>query len=134
MAESLIVLGGLDAERGDSAGAAARLEEAIALAREVSSPEAILAATVEQARQKSKGVDAALEALAAHEERVAYSERMDARFRLWELTKDPVHLAEAHRLVVHARAHAPEQDRHSMIENVPLYRDIMRAWAEHGAT
>jgi hypothetical protein len=30
------------------------------------------------------------------------------------------------------RAHAPEDCRDSMIENVPLHRDIMKAWEEHG--
>jgi tetratricopeptide (TPR) repeat protein/predicted Ser/Thr protein kinase len=127
-AETLAFLGGLDAERGDSAGSVARLDEALALARKVGSPEAILAATVERARRTATGVEVALEALAEHEECVSYSERMYARFRLWELTRDPVHLAEAHRLLEHARAHAPDDDRDSMIRNVPLYRDITRAW------
>ncbi|MHC4449306.1 MAG: serine/threonine-protein kinase [Planctomycetota bacterium] len=133
LAESMTFLAGLDAKGGDLVGAAARLDEALVVARDVGSPEAILAATVERARHSFGSVDAALDALGEHEDRVAYSERMDARFRLWELTQDPVHLAEAHRLVVHTRAHAPEQDRRSMIENVPLYRDIMSAWEKHGA-
>ncbi|MHC4669892.1 MAG: hypothetical protein ACYTFD_15995 [Planctomycetota bacterium] len=30
------------------------------------------------------------------------------------------------------RDHATEEYRDSMIENVPLRRDIMRVWEEHG--
>ena len=38
------------------------------------------------------------------------------------------HLA-AHRLLSHLRDHAPEEHRETMIENVPLNRDIHRARA-----
>jgi hypothetical protein len=76
-------------------------------------------------------VDAALAALAEHEEHSNYPTRMQARYRLWELTRDQSHLEEAHRLLVHLREHAPAEDRDSMIENVPLHRDIMRACEEH---
>ena len=92
----------------------------------------ILAATVERARLPAGDVDAALAALAEHEERVPHAGRMNARFRLWELTQDQTHLAEAHRLLDHMRANAPEEDRDSIIENVPLHRDIVKAWEEHG--
>jgi hypothetical protein len=57
---------------------------------------------------------------------------MTARFHLWKLTKDKTHLEEAHRLLRDARDHAPADCRDSMIENVPLHRDIMKAWEEHG--
>jgi hypothetical protein len=52
------------------------------------------------------------------------------RLLLWELTKGRIHLEEAHRLLCFIRDHAPEDCRESMIENVPLHRDIMRAWEE----
>ena len=42
------------------------------------------------------------------------------------------HLEEGHRLLRFMRDHAPEDCRDSMIENVPLHRDIMKAWEEHG--
>jgi hypothetical protein len=42
------------------------------------------------------------------------------------------HLAEAHRLLRHLHDHAPEDCRDSAMENVPLHREIMRAWDEHG--
>ena len=92
------------------------------------------AATVEPARLPGGDIEAALAALAEHEERVGHGVRMNVRYRLWELTQDQAHLAEAHRLLAFMRDHAPEDCRTSMIENVPLHRDIMRAWEEHGGS
>jgi len=132
VAESLVALGRIDATRGEAESATTQLDEALLLARETGSPGTILAATVEQARLPGGDVHAALAALVEHEERVEHLEKMNARFRLWELTRDRSHLDEAHRLLEHLRAHAPEEDRISMIENVPLHRDIMKAWEEHG--
>ena len=74
----------------------------------------------------------ALEALHENEARVGHAEKMEARFRLWELTNDKTHLIEAKRLLDFAVAHSPEEYRRSMLENVPLHRDIMKAWEEHG--
>jgi hypothetical protein len=53
---------------------------------------------------------------------------MDARFALWKATNDAAHLEEAHRLLEYLREHAPEEDRDTMIENVPLHREIQEAW------
>jgi tetratricopeptide (TPR) repeat protein len=131
VAETLVVLGRLDAACGDTESAATRVDEALALARETKSPGTILAATVEQARLPGGDVEVALAALQEHEERVENSRMVEARFRLWELTQDKAHLTEAHRLLCCARDHAPEDCRDSMIENVPLHRDIMKAWKEH---
>ena len=86
-----------------------------------------------RARLPGGAIEAALATLKEHEERVRHETKMNARFRLWELTKDKVHLAEAHRLLCYVLDHAPEDCRDSMIENVPLHRDIMKAWEEHGA-
>jgi len=77
-------------------------------------------------------IEAALAALAEYGERAAHDTNMDACFRLWELTKDQTHLEEAHRLLMFMRDHAPADCRDSMIENVPLHRDIMKAWEEQG--
>jgi hypothetical protein len=57
--------------------------------------------------------------------------KTQARFLLWKATDDTTHLEEAHRLLCHLRDHAPEEYRETMIENVPLHRDIMAAWREH---
>jgi hypothetical protein len=55
-------------------------------------------------------------------------DRTKARFGLWELTGRGEHLEEAHRLHEHLLAHAPEECRAKMIENVPLHREIVEAW------
>ncbi len=131
VADTLVALGRLAAS-GETESATAHLDEALALARETKSPGTILSATVEQARLPGADVKAALAALEEHEERADHATKMDARFRLWELTKDRTHLEEAHRLLCFARDHAPEDCRTPMIENVPLHRDIVKAWEEHG--
>jgi len=87
---------------------------------------------VERARLPGGDVEAALAALEEHEERVPHEAKMEARFRLWELTQGKEYIVEAHRLFVHFRDHAPENCRDSLIENVPLHREIMEAWEEHG--
>ena len=33
---------------------------------------------------------------------------------------------------MYAREHAPAEYRDTMLQNVPLNRDIMKAWEEHG--
>ena len=33
---------------------------------------------------------------------------------------------------MYARDHSPEEYRDTMLQNVPLHRDIMKAWEEHG--
>jgi serine/threonine protein kinase/tetratricopeptide (TPR) repeat protein len=130
--ESLVAMAAIGLKRDDGAGAIAHLEEALALARKVDAPGTILLATVHRARLPDGDIAAGLAALEAHEERVAHDTKMEAGFRLWELTQDKAHLEEAHRLLCYARDHAPEDCRDSMIQNVPLHRDIMQAWEERG--
>jgi len=121
--EALIGLGRIE---GDTT----RLDEALALAQETTAPSTRLAATIERARHPGGNVDAALAVFAEHGERVTHRERMEARFRLWELTRDRAHLEEAYRLLTFLCDHAPGEDRHSTIENVPLHHGIVKAWEE----
>jgi hypothetical protein len=53
---------------------------------------------------------------------------MDAYFAMWKASNDRAHLEEAHKLLAFARDHAPEEYRQSMIENVPMHKEIMEAW------
>ena len=131
-ATTLVALGRLEASQGHEQAATAHIGEALSLAEGLKDPNLILSATVERARLPGGDMEAALAALEEHEERVPHETRTEARFRLWELTQDKAHLEEAHRLLSFMRDHAPEDCRDSMIENVPLHKDIMRAWAEHG--
>ncbi|MHC4960190.1 MAG: ATP-binding protein [Planctomycetota bacterium] len=132
VAGSLATLGRLEADQGRTERATTYLDEALALALETGSPGVALESAVTLARLPGGDVQAALAALADHEQHAAQETRMEARLGLWELTGDPAHLAEAHRLLEDLRAHAPEKDRDSMVENVPLHRAIARAWREHG--
>ncbi|MHC4974815.1 MAG: tetratricopeptide repeat protein [Planctomycetota bacterium] len=132
VASTLVALGRLEASQGEDSAATAYLEEAHSLAEGLQSPNQILLATVELARLAGGDVQAALDTFEEHEERVDFPDRLSVRFRLWELTRDRTHLAEAKRLLDFAVEHAPEDCRDSMIENVPLHRDIMRAWEDHG--
>ena len=58
--------------------------------------------------------------------------RMAARFDLWRATRSRDHLLESKRLLDQLVDHAPEAHRKSMLENVPLHREIVAAAAEYG--
>jgi hypothetical protein len=120
------------AAKGDTDEAVSRLDEALALARESRNPGTILTATIARAGLPDGDVEAAVAALVEHEEGLEHRVKMNARFRLWELTRDRAHLDEAHRLLEHLRDHAPDEDREMLIANVPLHRDIMLAWEKLG--
>jgi len=127
VAKSLVALGHVEAAQGDATSATSCLDEAIVLARETGVPDTILMAAVERARLPGGDVEAALAALAEHEERTAQAVRMAARFRLWQLTGDRAHLEKARRLLDFAVERAPEEDRETMVEKVPLHREIAHA-------
>jgi hypothetical protein len=57
---------------------------------------------------------------------------MNARFRHWKASGGVRYLKEAWGHLQHVRDHAPPEYRDTMIENVPLHREIAAAWAEHG--
>jgi len=130
VADSLLFLGRLEAQRGDQDSARSHFDEALRLGGDTQEPHIVLLATAHQTMLPGGGVDAAVAAL-EKEMHVSYRDRMHARYLLWQATRDPAHLEEAHRLLVHFRDHAPEECRETMLENVPLHRDIMQAWEEH---
>jgi len=76
-------------------------------------------------------VAAALELLNERGHLLDHTDLMESRYLLWQATGDALHLEEAHGLLCHLRDHAPEEYRETMIENIPLNRDIMVAWEEH---
>ena len=133
VADTLIALGQLDTATGDERGAAARFDEAIALAREFKTTSNLVLAVAHRALLPGGDVAIALEALQKHESSAIHTEKMEARFVLWKATQDAEHLTEAHRLLQELREHAPEEYRDSMVQNVPLHRDIAAAWEEHGS-
>ena len=52
---------------------------------------------------------------------------MEARFLLWQATRDAAHLAEAKRRLEFIVEHAPADCRESMLANVRLHREIAAA-------
>jgi tetratricopeptide (TPR) repeat protein len=112
--------------------AEAALKEALQIALDARHSGLVLGATVGLARLPDGNIDAALSAVSEHGRRARVTTVVEARFRLWDLTRDVAHLEEAHHLLCYMRDHAPEEYRESMITNVPLHRDIMAAWEEHG--
>jgi len=65
-------------------------------------------------------------------EGLEYPERTESRLLHWKATHDPIHRAEARRLLDHLVEHAPEEYRESMLKNVKRHREIMEAWESRG--
>jgi len=55
-----------------------------------------------------------------------------AQYHLWCTTREHGYLQAARDYVEHLVQHAPEACRRPMVENVPLHREIMEAWAANG--
>ncbi len=132
VAETLVALGRLRAAQGERDAARILLDEAIAMARELKTPGAEVLASCHQALLPGGDADAARAAFSEHEARIEHETKTEVRFCLWQATKDRTHLAEAHRLLMDASEHTSEEYRDTMLQNVSLHRDIMKAWEEHG--
>jgi tetratricopeptide (TPR) repeat protein len=130
--DSLIAIGRVHVAEGDSSSA----QSCFAAARDMSAELALHAkrilAIAWAAVLGGAPPEQAEALLAEHEAGMPFHERMHSRFLLWKATGKRHHLDEAHRLLIELRDHAPEEYRESMIENVPLNREIMQAWEEHG--
>jgi tetratricopeptide (TPR) repeat protein len=127
-AEALVGLGRLGARTGRAAEAATSLDEALSVARTVDDANTIALATSIRAALPGGDPVAAAKTLDELGTRPWLVARMEARFWLWKATRDETHLAESWRLLVHLRDHAPDEYRTSVIDNVPLHRDIAAAW------
>jgi serine/threonine protein kinase/tetratricopeptide (TPR) repeat protein len=132
VADTLVGFGGVELKAGEHSKAVTHLDEALALGHEVKGSGTILLGTVHRARLPGGDAEAAIATLGELEVRVSHADKLEARFHLWELTNDKTHLTEAKRLLDFAVEHSPEEYRTSMLENVPLHRDIMKAWEEYG--
>ena len=131
-ANTLLSRGAHLARQGREVEARADLDAALALARDLSLPGVELLVTAQLARLRDGDVTAALAALAAHEGRAELEEATEARFLLWQATRDPAHLAEAKRQLDFLVEHAPPDCRESMLANVRLHREIAAAAREQG--
>jgi tetratricopeptide (TPR) repeat protein len=122
--ESLVGLGRLDARAG-AADAAALLDESVARAPD--DPNVRALATSIRAALPGGDSAAAAKTLDDLGTRPWHVARMEARFWLWKATNDCAHLAESWRLLVHLRDHAPPEYKVTVMENVPLHREIAAA-------
>jgi len=131
-AETLVARGAHFARQGLETQARADLGAAQAIARELSLRGTELLATAHLATLAGGDVDAALAALPANEPHAEMQEAVEARFLLWQATRDPAHLAEAKRLLDFIVEHAPLDCHQTMLANVRLHREIAAAAREQG--
>lgn len=113
-------------ERGDSAEAVRLIDEALE-----SVDDAPVSLLLFRARLDNTHIDAAREALDRVADSLDFLAEMEAHFGAWRAFGERSHLEKAHRMLQHLRQHAPEEDRDSMVEQVPLHREITAAAKEH---
>jgi tetratricopeptide (TPR) repeat protein len=113
-AETELALGKLDAQ---SEQGRKHLELALKTAQQLDLPTVFVIAAC------TLGTADAAQLLAQHEDRMSLRSRMEAHFQLGD-----EHLEQAHALLTELRAGAPETHRTSIVENVPLHREIAHAW------
>ncbi len=122
--ETLVVLGSILADRGDLQAAAGRLDEALAIGRELGSDEIINPCQIVGARRLGWSADAALEGWQALEGSATPVEEIETLSVLWEISGDEAYLQAAREELARLRERAPPEYRDSMIENVPVYRRV----------
>jgi tetratricopeptide (TPR) repeat protein len=131
--ECLTALGRVRAKAGDSKAALTMLGEAVQVAAEKNLQGAHQLAAAWVANVSGANDGTAIRVLAENDAHIPHHEKLEGRFVLWQATGDPEHLTEAHRLLSELREHAPAEYRQSMIEDIPLNREIMEAWEEQQA-
>jgi len=129
---ALLMLGDVQRRRGEASAVRATLTELLERATSDGERDAIVLARAQLALLDPAEVDAARASLADGERYLTQETRVMAHHLLWQATGVVVHLDAAHRAMKVLCSGAPEEDWSSMLENVPLYRDIVRAWAETG--
>jgi tetratricopeptide (TPR) repeat protein len=131
-ADALLRLGEVLATLGRTDEALARLDECLAIADTNKLPKQRVLASAHVATLAPGRSTAMVAAIAEQADHFEHGARTEARFLLWKVMGDRAHLAEAHRLLRFGLDHAPPEHRDTMVENVPLHREIMAAWKEHG--
>jgi serine/threonine protein kinase/tetratricopeptide (TPR) repeat protein len=131
-ADVLVARGALNAQQGREAEARSDLDAALTIALELSLPNVELRARAHLATLPGGDFAPALAAFAAHEGHAAIEDAMEARFLLWQATRDPAHLADAKRRLDFFVEHAPPDCRGSMLANVRIHHEIAAAAREAG--
>jgi len=128
-AETLVTLGRIEGALGKDDEATEHLTAAMHLAREMDQPNTLAVAAALHGLLPHGTTGTALEVLQECEPRLRHREKIETRFALWKVTKDRAHLDEAHRHLEYMREHAPEKYRASLVDEVPLHREIAQAHA-----
>jgi tetratricopeptide (TPR) repeat protein len=102
--------------QGRADEARAMFEEALALAEQIKAKESATTARVYLGADEFDDAG------------VSVAGRVECNFVAWKTTGDEAQLAEARRLLMLLRDNAPQDYRESILENVPLHREIMEAW------
>jgi tetratricopeptide (TPR) repeat protein len=124
---------GVSATRdGRTEEARAHFTEAFEIATRTGAPAPAVLAASHLALIPGGNVQTALESLSTHGAQLDHQERMDVSFALWKATGNRDHLLDAHQRLLYLQEHAPEGCRDSIIEAVPLNRELMHAWERHG--
>ncbi|MDJ0975153.1 MAG: protein kinase [Planctomycetota bacterium] len=129
-----LALGRAYALEGDADRARPFLEEAVELSRGRGAVGWEALAGVHLAALPGGNPLSAAILLERSESAIPLRDRMAARFLLWELTRDPDHLAQAHAHLMHLVEHAPQADRAALVEHVLAHRRVAEAWAAHDAS
>ncbi|MHC4818777.1 MAG: hypothetical protein ACYTF8_12055 [Planctomycetota bacterium] len=132
LGKSLLLRGELAARQGAAAAACEYLTEALSVSCEHDLPSVRVLAAARLALLSAGKVSDAEDTLSELLPRLDVSSEMTAHHLLWMADLDPARLVKAKRLLDYLVEHAPEDCRASMIDNVPLHRDIMRAWEKSG--
>ena len=119
--------------RGDLAGAREQIAAALRGAREAGATILETLAACELASLSGDAVEAALTTFESHRKTLGAHGRKIARWWLWRATGDAVHLERAKSLLDEAVAGLSDDDRSSMLERVPVNRDIVEAWRSRSA-
>ncbi len=133
-AESLAGLGRLALARDDFDEARRVLDETISLAHDDVRPGILVVASAQRARVPRADATDAIALRTEHDARLRLRERIETDYALFSATHDQEHLERAHKGVMLAQERAPERNRESLVEAIPMHRAIVEAWATRQAT
>ncbi|MHC4492247.1 MAG: ATP-binding protein, partial [Planctomycetota bacterium] len=125
-AGNLVGLARIGLARGRTDEALPILEEALEMARGANARSAVVHALGHLASLDKKHVAPCREALEEHGPYLQLADRLEAHFLLWKATREPAQLREAKELLRYLIENAPEDCRETMVENVPLFRELSR--------
>jgi tetratricopeptide (TPR) repeat protein len=108
--------------------------EALALGEELGAPDLIALSACLLATLPGGSPEDAAKRVIEIEEQLGAMDRLEARYHLWRATSDEEHLEAAHDLLLRIRSGSPAEYRDTMLEHVPLYRQVRTAWRKERAS